>query len=211
MHLNFKCAACESEIQAEYQYIGEWVECPICSFVQVVPDPPFPSGASYNGYEVEGMQDSSLLWTTYQAHEEGDKKRAVLLRVPTSFFLRKVSDFDTFANAAVNGGTYNIDEVPQILDKSLIHGKIYFVYEGSKNAISLYSYISNNGPMSHKDALIYMKNLCSAMTKVWEKHQTAHLNLTPLTLMIREDGGAQILDMEVSEYSLRDDGLLKQG
>ena len=79
MFLNFICPACDNEIQAEYQHIGSWVACPLCSFEQVVPDPPLAIGASHNGYIIERIGDSNMLWLGYVAKGEQDSSDAKVL------------------------------------------------------------------------------------------------------------------------------------
>ena len=89
MYFNLRCIACASEIQVEYQYIGEWIECPICKTVQVTPDPLLLPGTEHYGYQVITVIDSNFLWTVY--HAVGDTElpdRDVLLKIPSTFFTK---------------------------------------------------------------------------------------------------------------------------
>ncbi|OGV49543.1 MAG: hypothetical protein A2X49_08215 [Lentisphaerae bacterium GWF2_52_8] len=212
MFLNFICPACDNEIQAEYQHIGSWVACPLCSFEQVVPDPPLAIGASHNGYIIESIGDSNMLWLGYVAKGEQDSSDAkVLLRVPTSFFLKNVSDFDAFVSAASAGGMLNIDGLARLLDKSLTHGKVFFVYDLLQKGKPLSSLSSSSSPFRIADVVIFAKRFAEVMAKAWEQNHEAHLNLTPESIMTNSRFDIQVLDYGLSRPLLNDPQLSSTG
>ncbi len=97
--LNFQCKFCETDIQADYGYIGEFVQCPVCESYLIVPDPILLYKSDFHGYTIEKMRASTLLWNTYEVSAidgEGDTFLS-LLRVPSAFFLKRVTDFEEFA------------------------------------------------------------------------------------------------------------------
>jgi len=213
MYLNFKCPACENEIQAEYQHIGEWVACPLCSFAQVVPDPQLPSGASYNGYTVDRLVESNLLCHAYKARggDESQQGKLSILRIPTSFFLKNISDFESFAHATVSCGCLNVEGMAQLVDKSLIHGKTFFVYDLLADSRSLTSFVSIFGPLKPADAADLMRKAATAMGQVWKHLGIPHMGLSPSAIVISPAMEMEIFDYGISKHLLRDAKLMASG
>ncbi len=213
MYLNFKCPACDNEIQAEYQHIGEWVACPLCSFAQVVPDPQLPSGASYNGYSIDRLVESNLLCHGYRARggDEARQGALSLLRIPTSFFLKNISDFESFSHATVSCGSLNVEGMARLVDKSLIHGKTFFVYDLLPDSRSLASFISIFGPLKPGDASELLRKAAASMGKVWHDLGSPHLGLSPAAFMVSPVMDLQIFDYGISKHLLRDPKLMASG
>jgi hypothetical protein len=212
MYLNFKCIACENEIQSEYRYIGEWVKCPICTTVQVVPDPPLFNNSLYNGYRIEQVLVSDLLWTIYKA--VGDTElpgEHVLLKIPSSFFMKYVSDFDHFADTVIRDSIFPQVEFPRLLDKCLIPGKIYFACNCIEEAMTLSDFIGARRKIDLYDSVLIIKNIAFALSKAYSKDGVTHQNLNPLTIIVNKDADVQILEMGISKYLLEDAGLLEAG
>lgn len=113
MMFNFKCTECDLEIQADFKYIGKVVECPQCSNAQVIPDPPLAQSLEFHGYIIEKMLASDLMWSTYKASPIVDNGVShVILKVPTTFSLQNVSDFDGFTAMLEKTTSLSGDESP---------------------------------------------------------------------------------------------------
>ena len=209
--LNFKCTHCETDIQADYQYIGVMVECPICSSLQVVPDPILPNGSEYHGYMIGKILASTMLWTTYEAvgvTEQNDKH--VVIRIPTTFFLKSVTDFKTFAETVIRTGSLNIPEIPSLLDRCLLPGKVYFVYEFIDSTYRL-AYFKDENLLGFDNAVMVVRDIAAALRKVWEKEGIIHQNLIPSNLRITSKFKVRITNIGISEFLLRDQELLNYG
>lgn len=208
--LNFKCASCENDIQAEYQYIGELVECPLCSYIQIVPDPPLSIGSEYQGYKIRGISASSLLWTSYRAVGMTElPERDVLLKIPSTFFRKRVTDFNSFVDAVIKSGSLNIPEFPALLDRNIIPGKEFFVFDYAKSAHSINSF--GKARIGFYDSLIIIRGIAAALQKAWEKNLLVHQNLNPKNVRVKEDREVRIFNMGISSFLLKDKNLLDQG
>ena len=61
--LNYKCSNCQNDIQVEFQYIGEMVQCPICMTLHIVPDTMLLPGATFNTLVIiRTISSTSLYW-----------------------------------------------------------------------------------------------------------------------------------------------------
>lgn len=209
--LNFKCTNCHNEIQSEYQYIGDMVECPICGSVQIVPDPILPNGAEFHGYMIGKTLASTMLWTTYEAVGRTElPDRHVVIRVPTTFFLKSVSDFEAFVDTVIKTGSLNMPEIPSLLDRSLVPGKIYFVYGYLKNTYKLH-YFKGDRLLDYNSALYIVKGLATAMQKVWKKEGLIHQNMIPSNIRITNQLEVRIANIGISNFLLHDQKLLQHG
>ena len=124
MMMEFTCFGCGREIQAERRLIGEWVKCPMCSTSQVVPDLIIPNGTMYcKNYTVKSFEDENMLWQSYRVSGARDaKSRDAVLRMPSTFFIRNVADFDAFSEAASFRGWENIEGVVCRIDQGNLIG-----------------------------------------------------------------------------------------
>lgn len=209
--LNFKCTNCLTEIQAEYQYIGEMVQCPICSSLQVVPDPMLPNGSEFHGYMIGKLLASSMLWNTYEAvGRTAQPDRHVVIRIPTTFFLNSVSDFDAFVDTVIKAGSLNKTTISSLLDRSVVPGKVYFVYEFVQSAYKL-SYFSGDRLLDYESALLVCRAIAETLKEVWEKDYLIHQNLIPSNIRITNKFDVRISNIGISEFLLRDQQLLQHG
>ncbi len=217
MYLNFKCPACDNEIQAEYQHIGDWVACPVCNFAQVVPDPQLPVGASYGGYSIDKLFDSCLLWYGYMAMglsggDEFQARRGLsLMRIPTSFFLKNVSNLNAFAAEVLHAGTADVDGLAALVDKSLAVGKIFFVYSTPPDMRSVSSFVSVFGPLRSDEVSELLLRISGTMGNAWRRFGKPHLGLSPATLMLTPSMEHKIFDYGVSAMLLPDTKLISSG
>jgi hypothetical protein len=210
--LNFRCANCQQEIQADYQFIGELVQCPLCETVQAVPDPLLPSGSFYHGYQVERVRANSLLWTTYQGlGQSAHTGQTVVIRVPTRFFLKRVTDFGAFVETVIKGGSLNMPEFPRLLDRSVVSGKVYFVFEYLRDAHNLPRFTRPGDLLEPQLTLLVARNIATALRTAWDKEGMVHQNLIPHNLRLREDWNVRITNMGLSPFLLADQSLLQHG
>lgn len=209
---NFKCIHCNSQIQAEYRYIGEIVVCPICSSAQIMPDPILTSGSEHHGYRIQDIVSSSLLWNTYLAKGENENAgKDVILRIPSSFFLKNVSAPDKFYDAVIKMGSMNIPEFPALLDRSLIEGKIYFVFDYLKDYKPLSEFATGCRILEFEQALIIVRKVAFALKKAWGKSRILHQNLIPENIRANDEGEICILNMGIYDFLLKDHTLLDNG
>ncbi len=214
MMMEFTCFGCGREIQSESRLIGEWVKCPICSTSQVVPDPIIPNGATYcKKYTVKSFEDENMLWQSYRVSCARDaKSRDAILRMPSTFFIRNVADFDAFATAASFDGWANIEGFAQLTDKSTVEGKEYFVYGVGEDFMPLGTFVEKQGPVGVKVAVSIISGIASSFSKSWKKARVSHLNLCPSTICISaQTMNPLILDMGLSMYLLQDSELHDKG
>ena len=214
MMMEFTCFGCGREIRSESRLIGEWVKCPMCSTSQVVPDPVIPNGTMHcRKYTVKSFEDENMLWQSYRVGCARDAKgRDAVLRMPSTFFIRNVADFDAFAEAASFRGWENIEGFAQLTDKSTVEGKEYFVYGVGEDFIPLGTYVEKRGPVGVKVAVSIVSGIAASFSKSWKKARVSHLNLCPSTIRIStQTMKPLILDMGLSVYLLQDSELHGKG
>ena len=205
--LKFKCSNCQNDIQVDFQYIGDMVQCPFCTSLQIVPDQMLPSETDYNGYSIITTLDPTILWTTYEIARQPHN---VALCVPTSFFLKRLSDVSGFANVVTRAGSLNKPEFPTLLDHSLVPENIYFVFEYQKEAFKLKSAIKEK-PLEINNALLVVRNIATALSHVWEQDKVLHQCLIPDNISITNELNVRIKNLGLSEYLLQDQPLMESG
>ncbi|GEM_PF-6222482 len=212
MFYNFKCSVCKNDIQAEYQYIGELVACPICDSVQIVPDPPLLVDSIFSGYRISEIYASSHLWTSYKAIGETEHPgQEVLLRIPSSFYLKNDMNPELFFNMVLRTGSLNIEGFPALVDRSITPGRTYFIYEFSHKAKTLSGFASKQVPISSADSIKIIRNIACALNKAWEKENLIHQNLKPSNVRVDEDGNVMIYEFAVSPSLIGNSELLNKG
>ena len=213
--LDFQCKFCESDVQADYSLIGEFVSCPECDEVVVVPDPLLVYGADHHGFIIERLRASTLLWNTYQASPAGGElngKRVerVLLRIPTSFFLKRLTDFDRFCDIVVKSGTMGVKGVSPLLTHSTVHGKTYFVFEYFPS-MDLNSFIARTGPLDLINSLRIVRRCALALRDAWKKESVIHQNIIPHNIRVNANLDIRVMNLGLSQFLLEDRSLLEQG
>lgn len=205
--LDFECKRCRHAIYVELENIGDVVECTNCESPEIVPDMPFPSGMEYAGYLIEGINSSDFLWTSYRAKNLADPTRDVLLKVPTSFFLKHVADFDGFVNSVVRNGTLNMAEFPALLDRSILSDEMFFAYDYIRETRGI-SYFAK---IDFMDSLHIIRNIALCLRNAWDKNHLVHRDLTPENIQLTKDKAVRIHNMGISETLLQDQDLLDWG
>ncbi|OGV53855.1 MAG: hypothetical protein A2X45_08680 [Lentisphaerae bacterium GWF2_50_93] len=212
MFYNFKCSVCKNDIQAEYQYIGELVSCPICDSAQIVPDPPLPVDSIFSGYKIIDIYASTHLWTSYKAVGETELPgQEVLLRIPSSFYLKNDANAEALFNVILRTGSSNIEGFPALLDRSMTPGKVFFVYECNHKAKTLSGFASKVMPISSSDSIQIVRKIACSLNKAWEKEGLIHQNLKPSNVRLDEDGDISILEFGLSQSLIGNSYLLNKG
>lgn len=209
---NFRCSYCDAELQGDYAYIGERVECPLCNSIQVLPDPIIPQGARFQGYKIEELLGSNLLWTTYKA--EGQMKctgKEVILRIPTTFFHKNVSDVQSFYDAVIKAGTLNMPEFPILLDRCLLTGKVYFAFELLNNFKSIAGLAKGKRLIEYHEALTIVRNVAKGLGNAWSSSLILHKNLKPSNILVDENCNVKILNIGIYDFLLKDYTLIRNG
>ena len=210
MH-NFTCINCNSLIQVEYNYIGEIVECPVCSCPQIVPDPFLPAGFDYHGYIIERHVNSDLLWKSYIAADSANGDRKVIVKIPTMFFLHNTEDFAGFISVLTRNGLMQRPEYPKLLTHSVSPGKVFFVFEHLVGAHRLSTYC-RQGAMNPELSLQIIRKIAVALQQTWDKDKTIHQNLNPDNVRFRHHDQAVFLtEMGLSTELLNNRKLLEKG
>ena len=210
--LLFKCLNCQNLIQAEYENLGEMVECPLCKFVQIAPDPRLSPGSFMNDYRIIKVLESNLVWVSYLAQNNCKEPPCqVVVKVPTSFFVKRVSDFGRFSDCIIKYGSTQINELPSLIDRNLVKGRTFFAYKHIEHARSL-SEFALGAPVRCEDALIIVKNIARALYELWEKDKGVHLNLNPETvLLIINRLDVRLLDCGLASFLVNETRLLDEG
>lgn len=209
--LNFQCTQCQTAIQSEYQYIGELVECPICQSLQIVPDPILQNGTQFHGYLISNIKSTTMLWNVYEAVGISElKDKHVIIRVPTTFFLKHVSNFDQFVKTIVTGGSLNLPSIPSLLDRCIIPGKVYFVFSYIKEAYKI-TYFEGKNKLEPSTTLLLAKKIATTLDKLWEKEGIIHQNILPRNIKITEKLNIRINNIGLSKFLLKDQQLIDYG
>jgi len=212
MLAKFICASCENEIRVRFEDVGDWVACPICSYVQVAPDPPLMPRTDCGGYVVGSFLGSSLLAQSYSVAPGGKFQGSQgLMLAPTSFFVKNVSDLNAFAYAAVSGGKTGIPGMSKFVDKVEGFGKIFFVYERLPDSVTLSDWVASSGPLDNVTVSKVMRGVSVAMGKVWKDFAMPHMNLTPASVLINPKVDVEISGYGLSGHLLRDSALMAKG
>lgn len=208
----FKCANCQNLIQAEYQNLGEMVECPLCKFIQIVPDPRLSPGTFLGDYRIVKFVESNPIWASYLAQGNSkDSPSSVVLKVPTTFFINRVSDFGKFSDCVIKYGSTQIDELPSLVDRNLVKGRSFFAYKHIEHAKKL-SEFALGAPVRCEDALMIVKNIARALHDLWEKDKGVHLNLNAETvLLIINRLDVRLLDCGLASFLVNETRLLNEG
>ncbi len=212
MLTQFICASCENEVRVNAEDVGGWVACPFCSFVQVAPDAPLALGSAYCGYSIGSFVGASLLAQSYRVSGGGKfQDCSGLMLVPTSFFLKNVSDFNAFAYVAVSGGKTGIAGMSKFVDMSPASGGVFFVYDGMPGSVTLASWIASAGPVDNVAVSKIMRSVALTMGRVWNDFAMPHMNLTPANIWINPAAEVEISGYGLSGHLLRDGALLGKG
>jgi serine/threonine protein kinase len=207
---NFKCSACKNDIQAEYQYIGELVSCPICDSAQIVPDPSLPADSIFSGYKIIDVYTSTHLWTSYKAVGETELPgQEVLMRIPSSFYFKNDTNPEIFFNVILRNGSSNIEGFPALLDRSMTPGKIFFVYECNHKAKTLSGFASKVMPV--RNSIQIVRNIAYCLNRAWEKEKLIHQNLKPSNVRLDDNGNVSILEFGLSQTLINNSHLLNKG
>jgi hypothetical protein len=211
--LNFRCAYCEAEIQAEYAHVGEFVSCPLCEADIAVPDPWLPVGAEYQGFDVGAPRASSMLWNTYKASRSSrfdETPENALLRIPSLFFLKRVKDFGAFGDIVVKSGTMGVKRIPPLVDFSLEPGKRFFAFEFFES-LDAGEFVSRYGALEVAEALGVARRVAITLRAAWRKHRAVHKNVLPRNIRINGKLKVRVMNFGLSRYFLEDRTLLEQG
>jgi len=211
--LNFRCAYCEGEIQAEYAHVGEFVKCPLCEASIAVPDPWLPIGSEYHGFAIGAPLASTMLWNTYKADRPsrtGGPREEALLRIPNAFFLKRVKDFGAFAEVVLKSGTMEIKRIPPLTDYSLTPGKRFFAFEFF-DSLDAGDFVSRYGALDIPEALGVARRVAATLRSAWKKRGEVHQNIVPRNVRINGSLKIRLMNFGLSRYLLEDRTLLEQG
>ena len=210
--LLFKCSNCQNLIQTEYENLGEMVECPLCNFTQIAPDPRLSPGSFLGDYRIVKVVESNLVWVSYLAQNKSKEPPCqVDVKVPTSFFVKRVSDFGKFSDCIIKYGSTQINELPFLIDRNLVKGRTFFAYKHIEHARSL-SEFALGAPVRCEDALMIVRNIARALYELWDKDKGVHLNLNPETvLLIINRLDVRLLDCGLASFLVNETRLLDEG
>lgn len=205
--LNFKCSQCQNDIQVNFEYIGEMVQCPFCSTLQIVPDAILMPGSMFKGHTVIRTISSTSLWTTYEIASQPNN---LSLSIPTSFFLKRISDLPEFLEKVITNSTLNQPELPQLIDYSTTPNNCYFISDYNRDAFKLYSFIDEN-PLDYYNTLIVIRNIANTLSQLWNNYSLLHLAISPDNIFITNTLNVRIKNFGISEHLLQDNHLLESG
>ena len=205
--LNFECKQCRNDILVETENIGDVVKCPTCDSVEIVPDIPLPSNFEYAGYRIDGIVESDHLWTKYRAKNIADPKMNILLKIPTSFFLKHITDFNSFVDSVIRNASLNISAFPKLLDRSVVRDKIFFAYDYIRDTHNI-AYFAK---IDFMDSLHIIRNIAIILQAAWDKNYLVHQNLTPDNIRLTKNKEVRIQNMGISDSLIKDHGLLDWG
>lgn len=203
----FECQRCHSEILVELENIGDVVQCPNCESAEIVPDISFPSGYEYGDYSIIHKIRENHLWLVYRAIKISDPECEVMLKIPTSFFLKKVSDLNSFIDTVIRNGSLNSPSFPALVDRSIVPGEMYFAYDFIKSTHEI-NYFAK---IDFMDSLQIIRNIAFCLKDAWNKNYLLHQDLTPSNILLTKEKEVRILNMGISNYLLKDNELLDWG
>lgn len=210
MFIQFTCCVCNKKIQADEAFVGEWVECPLCGSVEVVPDPGLPPGNLFHGYQIKNALDSSLLWITYHARSDDGHGGHVLLKVPTTFIKRRVDNFGRFIADVIRDSVMGKTEFPSIQDKCLVEGKEFMVFSSIPDPMSVSAFVDEWGALNCFDAIQFLRKAALALQWSHDKREQSHCFLNPGNILINQDFNVQIVNMGVAKAVQNQKGLLRK-
>lgn len=205
--LDFECKRCHNTIVVDFENIGDVVQCPKCESAEIVPDITFPSGYEHCGYEIIHRIRENHLWTSYRAKSIADPEMEVMLKVPTEFFLKHISHFDSFIDTVIRNGSLNVPEFPALLDRSIVRDEMYFAYDYRKSTHEI-SYFAK---IDFMDSLHIIRNIAISLKDAWAKNYLVHQDLTPNNVLLTKEKEVRILNMGISDSLLQDRELLDWG
>ena len=209
---DFRCNLCDAEIQADESYVGQALVCPLCSGAIIMPDLVIQEGTDFLGYSIQEHFDSNLLWNSYYAAGiEKVRRKTVIIRIPSTFFLRNVSTPERFYDTVVKSGTLNLPEFPALIDRSILSDKVYFTFEHLEGYRHLSEFIFEHRIFEYLDSLNILRTCAVALKKAWEGGAILHQNIIPGNICINEAGDVQILNVGIYDFLLKDYTLLENG
>lgn len=205
--LDFECKRCHNTILVDFDNIGDVVLCPKCESPEIVPDITFPSEYEYGSYIVNHKIRENHLWMVYRAKNIASPEMEVLLKVPTSFFLKHISDLNSFIDTVIRNGSLNVPEFPALLDRNIVRDEMYFAYDFKKSTHEI-SYFAK---IDFMDSLHIIRNISLCLRDAWNKNYLVHQDLTPDNILLTKEKEVRILNMGISDSLLKDHELLEWG
>ncbi len=210
----FNCAKCKNIIRTDYANIGDPVECPLCGFIQIAPEPLLGSGKFYEDFRLLSSFSQGMLWNSYIAENAKNRGSSAkfVLRIPTQFFLKRVSDCALFAEHVIRAGTTGIEGLEQLSDRCTNSGKEFFAYNYNPDLRSLASICASGTAFSEMDALLIIKKISEALSNAWEKDSLIHGAISPSNVAIKLSSLEPMLSgVGISEFLASEKKLLDSG
>ena len=203
----FECKRCHFSILVELENIGDVVQCPNCESAEIVPDASFPPEYEYCGYKIVHRLRDNHLWTSYRATSIANSEVEILMKVPTAFFLKHITDLNAFIDTVIRNGSLNTPEFPALLDRSIVRDEMFFAYDFKKSTHEI-SYFAK---IDFMDSLHIIRNIAICLKNAWDKNYLLHQDLTPDNIHLTKEKEVRILNMGISDSLLKDHGLLDWG
>jgi serine/threonine protein kinase len=195
-------------ITTDTAYIGDVVQCLSCVSAEIVPDTTLPSGFIYYSYKIKSVYESNLLWTSYRVVKFDDPAETqFLLKIPTKFFIKHVTNINAFADSVIRNGTLSLPEFPKLIERVVNTETVYFVFDYIPTTHGLRFFTKIDFP----DILKIVRSIAVAMKDVWQKNMIIHQALTPQNIRITKEQGVRIYNVGISQVLLPDHGLLDWG
>ena len=206
--LDFECKHCRNPISIDAVYMGDVIKCPSCGATEIVPETPYPADTECGSYFIQGLYESDQLWTSYRVEKLGSgDKIPLLMKIPTQFFIKHVTNINAFADAVIRNGNLLLPEYPKIIDKSLDTDPMYFIFDYIPTTHGLRFFTK----IDFIDILKIVRGIAVALKDAWEKHMTLHLALTSQNIRITEEQDVRIYNIGLSQTLLADHALLDWG
>ncbi len=213
MHLDFQCPACENVIHSDFKFIGEWVACPCCSYMQVVPEPVIVPGTKFESYTIKSLFSTNFLWSSYivSSTDRKENGKDLLFRLPSSFVSKNIRDYNSFFRYISESSRFSVEGLPFMVEASAKKGKSFFVYEIESESFDLMDYIISIGPMKPKQGLVICRNIAEIMGRCWKKSSNPHFNVMPQNIVCGRTLQVNILDSFIYPFLLADSKLIQSG
>jgi len=171
-----------------------------------------PQKTRFHGYRIEELVGMNLLWTTYLA--EGYEKlygSKVILRIPTTFFIKNIKESNAFYDLVIRAGTLNMPEFPQLLDRCILEGKVYFAFEYLEKFKCIAALAIGQRQIEYKEALTIVRNVAVGLSKAWSSNLLLHKNLIPSNIFTDENYNIKVKNLGIYDFLLKDYSLIKNG
>lgn len=214
MALTFQCPGCAAELVADDSHEGKLVTCELCGEVQVVPDKILENGDAYQGFVIDQLIDSNIVWNSYLARPDEDndhfEEESVYLKIPSVFLRDNLEELKDFINSICRYASLNVKEFIPLLRRSGSTGDPFFIFK-YEESLNLTEFVDAYAPLNPYDALAIIRMVSAGMESTWELEGETHQNLKPSLIRVNTANEIRIEEFGVSNFMLDHPRIMDKG